>query len=53
MYEIAWLQFVIQLVHQEMHNKLQQKLYKCDDSVEFLGLIKSSARDSVTKSCSR
>ena len=51
MYKIAWLQLVIKLVHQEMH-KLQ-KLYRCDDSVELLGLFESSAQDSVTKSCSR
>ena len=51
MYEITGLQLVIKLVHQEMH-KLQ-KLYRCDDSVELLGLFESSAQDSVTKSCSR
>ena len=50
MYEIAWLQFVIKIVHQEMHNL--QKLNRCDDRVELLGLFESSARDSVTKSCS-
>jgi hypothetical protein len=48
MYEIAWLQFVIKLVHQEMH-KLQ-KLDRCDDSVELLGLFEASARDPATKS---
>jgi hypothetical protein len=46
MYEIAWLQFVIKLVHQEMH-KLQ-KLDRCDDSVELLGLFESSALDDLT-----
>jgi len=51
MYEIAWLQFVIKLVHQEIY-KLQ-KLDRCDVIVEILLLFESSAQDSVTKSCSR
>jgi hypothetical protein len=51
MYEIAWLQFVIKIFCQEMH-KLQ-KLDRCEDSVELLSLFESSARDSVTESCSR
>ena len=51
MYEIALLQFVIKLVHQEIH-KLP-KLDRCDVIVELLSLFESSARDSVTKSCSR
>jgi hypothetical protein len=51
MYKIAWLQFVIKIFCQEMHQL--QKLDRCEDSVELLGLFESSARNSVTESCSR
>ena len=46
MYEIALLQFVIKLVHQEIH-KLP-KLDRCDVIVELLGLFESSALDDLT-----
>jgi hypothetical protein len=40
MYKIAWLQFVIKIFCQEMHQL--QKLDRCEDSVELLGLFESS-----------